>query len=61
MKKAEHCAICDNLTGNAGLADDSISIELLDSFSGYKTGDIIEPICLDCLYSLVQLGLTRDE
>ena len=51
----EHCSICDDLTGRAGRADDSLYAERLDG-----TGEV-GPLCYECFQQLVEAGVIDDD
>lgn len=57
----ERCCLCDDPTERAGRADDSIYLEVLEDYEGYKRGDEIGPLCVECLGELEDLGVIRDE
>ena len=57
----EYCLICDERTGRAGRADDSIFLTLMTNFALYVRGDDIGPLCEDCRNAFVQLKLAEDK
>ena len=60
-QKLEHCIVCDEPTGNAGIKDDSIYVDLKGRFINYEKGDFIGALCMECYKALIQLGLVDDD
>lgn len=53
----EHCVLCDEETGNAGIHDGSLFPELLHPVHGIASGDTIGPLCNECYEALAQLEM----
>jgi len=59
--ESERCCLCDDPTGRAGVADDSIYVTLVATLFGVEKGDPVGPLCLACYYALEQLSLIDEE
>ena len=57
-KELERCLICEEPTGRAGRAEDSLYPTLICSYSPFvlRYGDEVGPLCGDCYNAFGRLG-----
>lgn len=57
----EHCTICNQETGNAGIYEDSLYPVLAGDYFHTKKGDTLGPLCEECFDALNRVELINHE